>query len=187
MDMESHRRRKLFTLLLPMTLSMGLGLFLGCKPDVCLDPNLSEENRCKSCKPRDDELLARLSPTQLPLPVRERITMCADRIHAGDKRGFVTKQALRECAGGDTSFDAETRQAVIEMINRSNLMELADLENYHGRCSAVGVGVGASPAPQPTAPPPAASDTAAPPATAPLRPAAPPSSTPPQPVDPLML
>ena len=70
--------RKPFTMLLPasMTMAWMLAAMSGCKPDICKDPNLTAEQRCKDCKPRDDEMLARLNPTQLPWPVRKVVERC---------------------------------------------------------------------------------------------------------------
>lgn len=168
--------------LLPNSLSLGMVLTLalsaapGCKPDICKDPNLTAEQRCRDCKPKDDELLARLNPTQLPWPVRKRIEFCADQIHTSDPRNFVTKQALRECTNADPTLDSNTKMAIAELINRSNLMEQVDLDNYHGLCLAnAGAGreIPVSPA-VPVVPPEGNSATSVPPSTTSAAPASPP-------------
>lgn len=146
----------------------GLGMALltattGCKPDTCKDPavTLTQAQRCTTCKPVDTELLARLNPTELPWPVRRSIEDCATAIHKRDPRNFVTKQALRECTGHDPSLDSDTKVAVAELINKSNLMEQPDLDHFHALCLA------SAPAPSPMVP------TGAPPASLTPPPAAP--------------
>ena len=187
---SGRRGRKLFSMVLPSSFLMAMALAAGCKPDICKDPGLSAAQRCTDCKPKDDELLSRLNPTQLPLPVRKSVERCADQIHAGDSRAFVTKQALRDCTNGDPDLDGDTKQALTKLINQSNLMEQVDLEAYHALCLAnTGINYSApttSTPPagtdSPTVPPAAAPASATPPAAAP--PAAQPSSSLPPPPQP---
>lgn len=184
--------RKPFTKLLTASLSLGGTLALamslaGCKPDVCKDPSLTQAQRCANCMPKSskhDEVLARLNPTQLPWPVRKNIEGCIDK-HADDL--FLTKQGLRECIESDSNLDGPTKMSVLELIQRSNVMEQADLENFHANCSVANLRVAPAgnvtpdspfvpPSRVESAPPPAAvTPTPPPPAAAPAapRPAAP--------------
>ena len=150
--------RKPFTKLLTASgLLLTLGLALGgCKPDICKDPTLPQAERCRSCVPKNgknDEVLARLDPTQLPWPIRHNVERCIDQ-HENDL--FLTKQGLRECIESDGNIDAATKVAVVELINRSNVMEQADLEAFHMNCSAVNLAppVMTIPASNPSVPPP---------------------------------
>ncbi len=146
--------RKHFTMLLPASMMMAWALVAapGCKPDICKDPNLGVSRRCTDCKPKDDELLARLNPTQLPYPVRKSVEKCADQIHASDPRNFVTKQALRDCTNADQGLDSDTKQALVVLINRSNLMEQVDLDNYHSLCLSGMTDTVSTPPPPPVMP-----------------------------------
>lgn len=184
---SGRRGRKFFTMALPSSFLMAMALVAipGCKPDICKDPGLTAAQRCTDCKPKDDELLSRLDATQLPWPVRRSVERCADQIHAGDSRAFVTKGALRDCTNADPDLDGDTKLALNKLINDSNLMDQADLEAHHALCLAnTGINYSAPPpsgvtAPAtPTVPPPAA--TTPPPATGPAA-AAPPSNLPPPP------
>jgi hypothetical protein len=180
--------------LVPGTLMLAWALVFapGCKPDICKDENLKNltaEQRCKDCKPRDDELLARLNPTQLPWPVRKTLERCADQIHASDPSNFVTKQALRDCVNAEPGLDGNDKVIIAELINRSNLMEQSSLDDYHALCLAnVGVSTSVTSSPAapavgrdaPTVPPapaaPAARPAAAPATTIPTPPPAPPAN-----------
>src|SRR5262245_48263402 len=116
---SSMMLHRLMKLAMPLSLPLTLFASAGCKPDICLDSNLTAEQRCRDCKPRDDLLLARLNPTPLTFPVRKAVEQCADRIHDNDQRGFVTKQALRECTNNAPGLDNNTKLALAEIINRS--------------------------------------------------------------------
>lgn len=165
---SGRRGRKLFSMMLPSSLLMAMALGAGCKPDICKDPGLTAAQRCTDCKPKDDELLSRLDPTQLPWPVRKSVERCADQIHAGDSRAFVTKQALRDCTNGDPELDGDTKQALTKLINQSNLLEQVDLEAHHALCLAnTGANYSAPPAAaNPTVPPAAPDSPTVPPAAA---------------------
>ena len=162
--------RKFFTILpssIPVPafilLAGTIAFDLGCKPDVCKDPGLTAEQLCTTCKPKDDELFARLNPTQLPYPVRRSLERCVDDIHASDGRNFVTKEALRECTGRDPNLNSDTKNALVFLINRSNLMEQRDLENYHALCMSGMMGTPPMDALPPAAPPPRGRDVPMPP------------------------
>jgi hypothetical protein len=174
--------RKPFTKLrtasgLTMALGLGLGLasmlgLAGCKPDICKDPTLPQAERCRSCTPKNsknDEVLARLDPTQLPWPVRKNVENCIDQ-HENDL--FLTKQGLRECIETDANLDGPTKAAVVELINRSNVMEQADLEAFHMNCAAINLAppVMTIPTANPTMPPPRLDPPELGPSTAPASP-----------------
>ena len=136
-------------MLLPVLLPTLLAA--GCAKDPCLVADAPVAVLCK-CPPRDNELLARLTQTDLPYPVRKVIIQCADAIHKSDAHNVVTKQSLKECVSADASLDAPTKQALAETIDYSNLKEQKDLDSYHAQCLT---GPGASTAAQPAAADPA--------------------------------
>lgn len=137
-------------MLLPVLLPTLLGA--GCAKDPCLVADAPVAVLCK-CPPRDNELLARLTQTDLPYPVRKVIIQCADAIHKSDAHNVVTKQSLKECVSADASLDAPTKQALAETIDYSNLKEQKDLDSYHAQClTGPGASTTAAPAAADTAP-----------------------------------
>ena len=156
---ERHgRARALWVLLVPAVLGFG-----ACAKDICKSTDLPREKLC-SCMPKDNELLARLQPTDLPYPLRRAVLRCAHDIHTSSQHNVVTKQALRDCTSADTSLDAATKVSLTSVINRSNLMEQKELDDWHAQCLASAPG----PAPVTDAPPvtdPAATPAGATPAT----------------------
>lgn len=164
--------RSLLSLLSLWLLGVVPGAVGGCAQDPCLRPSLPPQELCK-CRPKDDELLARLSATELPYSVRKAVIRCADDIHRTDPHNVVTKQALRECAAQPgNGLDVMTVAALDEAIQRSNIMEQPKLDNWHAQClgsGTPGAGTAATPAPASAAPgeTPAAGTPAAAPTSAP--------------------
>lgn len=122
-------------------LGAAVALFLfggaGCKPDICKG-QITRDQRCGVCKPKDNELLARLNPTELPLAVRRAIERCAKEIHATDPRNFVTQEALIACVRADRTFDAGSQASIAKIIRESNLMTQDASDNWHLECLAMG-------------------------------------------------
>ena len=86
---ERHGRgRTLWMLLVPSLLG-----FSACAKDYCKAQDLPREQLCK-CQPKDNELLARLQPTELPYPIRKVLLRCANDLHQTTPPRLVTKQAL---------------------------------------------------------------------------------------------
>lgn len=108
------------------------GTLSGCAKNPCLASSLPPSQQC-SCPPQDSEILARLSTTELPYPVRSAVIRCADDIHRSDPHNIVTKQSLRECIKG-SGLDAPTQAALDQAIQRSNLMEQNKLDDWHASC-----------------------------------------------------
>jgi hypothetical protein len=123
------------------------GTLSGCAKNPCLASSLPPSQQCQ-CPPKDDEILARLSTTELPYPVRSAVIRCADDIHRSDPHNIVTKQSLRECIKG-SGLDAPTQAALDQAIQRSNLMEQNKLDDWHSSCLS---GQPGSPTTTPTTP-----------------------------------
>jgi hypothetical protein len=147
--------------------ALGLG---ACATDICKSKDLKREQIC-NCQPKDNQLLERLQPTDLPYPVRRVVLRCANDIRAVNR--VVTKQKLRDCTGADASLDQPTRDSLAAVINRSNLVDDQALADWNAQCMAGSTDTvtvtpaGATPAtPAPTTPAPTtpAPTTAAPPA-----------------------
>jgi hypothetical protein len=153
----SHPARKPTSRLLGQALAVAiaLGAGAGCnKGAVCKDPYITTADRCAKCTPWDDELLARINPTELPYAVRDVILACADLSRpktASDHTTFVTQEALLDCVGRDPSIDAETKNSLAGWVRESNLMRRADQEAHGAICSANDT------APLSTVPPPSGS------------------------------
>ena len=156
---ERHGRgRTLWMLLVPSLLG-----FSACAKDYCKAQDLPREQLCK-CQPKDNELLAQLQPTELPYPIRKVLLRCANDLHQTTPPRLVTKQALSDCLAADRGLDAQTKQSVAGLIERSTLIDQKDLDTYGAQCQ--------TPAPSPGTVAPPTSDT---PAAVP--PPAPPSPT----------
>lgn len=140
-----------------------------CAKDYCKVKDQPRELTCK-CQPKDDELLARLQPTELPYPIRKVVLRCADDLHRTAVPSLVTKQGLHDCVNADPSLDAATKTSVLGLIDRSNLIEQQNLQDWQTLCQAPAAAAGPKPA---EAPAPAATPAPAPAAPAPA--AAPPS------------
>lgn len=174
--MRSGTRSQLVALLLPLLFAPEMGCHDMCKAD-----NLSPAERCK-CRPRDDELHARLWPTPLSYPARQSVKRCSREI-ASTTASIVSKQSLRACTQNDSTLDGPTREALAMVIEASNLPEQVEVDNFHS-CQAIGTPV--TPYVPPTVPPPGAAPssvspgpTSAPPSFAPASPTPPPAATPP--------
>lgn len=173
--------RSLLSLLSLWLLAVVPSAVGGCAQDPCLRPSLPPQELCK-CRPKDDEILARLSSTELPYAVRKAVIRCADDIHRTDPHNVVTKQALRECAAQPgNGLDVMTVAALDQAIQRSNIMEQSKLDNWHAQCLGAGApGAGTAPAAAPgTTPAPASTDSpgaTATPAATPAAPAAAPTA-----------
>lgn len=162
---ERHGRgRALWMLLVPSLLG-----FSACAKDYCKAQDLPREQLCK-CQPKDDELLARLQPTELPYPVRKVLLRCANDLHRTSPPRLVTKQALGECLAADSRLDAQTKQSVAGLIERSTLMDQKDLDTYGTQCQTP-----AAPSPGTVAPPTSETPAAVPPAAPPSPTTAPPA------------
>ncbi len=167
---EPHgRTRAWWVLLVPAVLGFG-----ACAKDICKSPDLPRAQLC-NCQPKDSELLARLQSTDLPYPVRRTVLRCAHDIHHSSQHNVVTKQALRDCTNADTNLNKETKESLVGVINRSNLMEQKELDDWHAQCLAnapaaapTGSELPGSEVPATTAPTPGP---ATPGATPPLKPA----------------
>jgi hypothetical protein len=117
-------------LLVPAVLGFG-----ACAKDICKSKDLPREQLC-NCQPKDNELLARLQSTELPYPVRRTVIRCAHDIHNSSQHNVVTKQALRDCTNADSALNKETKESLTGVINRSNLMEQKELDDWHAQCLA---------------------------------------------------
>jgi hypothetical protein len=176
-SVSGSRSRSLLSLLSLWLLGVVPSAVGGCAQDPCLRPSLPPQELCK-CRPKDDEILARLSSTELPYSVRKAVIRCADDIHRTDPHNVVTKQALRECAAQPgNGLDVMTVAALDQAIQRSNIMEQTKLDNWHAQC----LGAGATPAAATGTAPAAAPGTTPAPSSAPATtpaPAAAPASSP---------
>lgn len=142
--------------------------FAACAKDYCkIDQSQPRELLCK-CQPKDDELMARLQPTELPYPVRKVVLRCAGDLRRTSVPSLVTKQGLHDCVSADTSLDAKTRDSVVALIDRSSLIDQKNLQDREALCQAAPSGAATAPA--------APADPAA--AATPATPAAPPPATP---------
>ena len=183
------RARALWVLLLPAVLGSA-----ACAKDICKATDLSHELLCGSCKPKDNELLARLQPTDLPYPLRKVVLRCAEDIHGvtppGADRKVVTKQNLIDCINAEPSLDAATKASLAYRVNGSTLIDQKGLDDWHEQCLVSAAPV-VAPAPgtdAPAAATPASSTPATPtpvptpssPAPTPVKPAKP-AATPPKP------
>ena len=171
---ERHgHARALRVLLVPAVLGFG-----ACAKDLCKSKDLPREQLC-SCQPKDNELLARLQPTELPYPLRRAVIRCAHDIHNSSQHNVVTKQSLRDCTNADSGIDPAAKESLALVINRSNLMEQKELDDWHAQClanapapAATAVPLPAADAPAaPTASPATGPGPAAPGAAPPLKPA----------------
>lgn len=162
---ERHGRgRALWLLLVPALLGSA------CAKDYCKAQDLPRDQLCK-CQPKDNELLARLQPTELPYPIRKVVLRCANDLHRNTPPSLVTKQALRDCVSADPGLDAPTKESLANLIDRSTLIDQKDLDTYGAQCQTPAPTAGT------VAPPP--SDTPA--AVPPPPPASPATSPPPAP------
>ncbi len=165
-DRRERRGRAQDLLMLGMLVLPAVLGFAACAKDYCKVQGQPRELLCK-CQPKDDELMARLQPTELPYPVRKVILRCAGDLRRNSVPSLVTKQALHDCVSTDPSLDAPTRDSVVALIDRSNLIEQKNLQDWQTLCQAAPSGAATAPA--------APTDPAAP---APAAPAAPPPATP---------
>jgi hypothetical protein len=115
-------------LVLPALLGLS-----ACAHDICKSKELPREQLC-NCQPKDNQLLDRLQPTDLPYPVRKVVLRCANDVRATHR--VVTKQTLRECTGADASLDQATRDSLGSLIDRSNLMDQKQLDDWNAQCMA---------------------------------------------------
>lgn len=138
-----------------------------CAKDYCkVQPGQPRELLCK-CQPKDDELMARLQPTELPYPVRKVILRCAGDLRRTSVPSLVTKQALHDCVSMDQSLDAQTRDSVVALIDRSNLVDQQNLQDWQTLCQSGAAATTAPPLAAPVDPAAPAAPATPPPATSP--------------------
>lgn len=155
------RGRALWMLVLPAVLGSA-----ACAKDYCNIKDQPRELVCK-CQPKDNELLARLQPTELPYPVRKVVLRCAGELHKNSVPSLVTKQGLHDCVSADPSLDAATKASVIGLIDRSNLIEQQNLQDFQALCQTPAPSTGPKPSETPA---PASTPAPAAPAPAPAQP-----------------
>lgn len=145
--------RALWMLVLPAVLGTA-----ACAKDYCKLQDQPREFLCK-CQPKDDELMARLQPTELPYPVRKVVLRCANDLRRSSVPPLVTKQALHDCVSADPSLDAKTKESVVARIDRSSLIDQQILQDRQAQCQTAAPATGT---PATTTPPPAATPAASP-------------------------